>query len=180
MRHCSVLFVLLMATLCVPALSSAVPPDDAAGRVDVATTEAATSGLRLPSGDRLLQMADDPHDDAANAIVPQMQRRDPRRAVLSSLDVLAAVVQGYDGVLTLQVVRAGGVESNPLLKPVASQQGAMMAVKVAAAISTVVGTEVLWRNDHRIGAIVASVLANSAMLMVARHNAQVLAQMQGR
>ena len=100
--------------------------------------------------------------------------------MLSSLDLATGVVQGYDGFLTLRVLRVGGVETNPLVKPVASNQGAMMALKAAAAVSTVIGVESLWKHDHRIGAIVASIAANGAMAMVAHHNAKVLAMLEGR
>lgn len=136
--------------------------------------------LRLPSGTQLAAMvvAHDDEQAIAPAIYPRP--RDPRRAVLSSLDLATGVVQGYDGFLTLRVIRAGGVETNPLVKPVVRSQGAMMAVKVAAAVSTVIGVESLWKRDHRVGAIVASVIANSAMAMVAHHNAKVLARLEGR
>jgi hypothetical protein len=86
--------------------------------------------------------------------VPRLPDRDPRRAVLSALHAATGVVQTYDGLLTMRVIRAGGTESNPLMRPVAGHEGAMMGVKVAAAVATVIGTETLWRDNHRIAAIV--------------------------
>ncbi len=80
----------------------------------------------------------------------------------------------------MRVIRAGGTESNPLMRPVAGHEGAMMGVKVAAAVATVIGAETLWRDNHRIAAIVASVVVNGGMAMIARHNAQVLARLEGR
>lgn len=177
MRYLSSALV-LFAVLVSPAASYAAPA--AAPDGDAVPLLASAATLRLPSGTQMASMVV-AHDDE-QAIVPTVypRPRDPRRAVLSSLDLATGVVQGYDGFLTLRVVRAGGIETNPLVKPVVGSQGAMMAVKVAAAVSTVIGVESLWRRDHRVGAIVASVIANSAMAMVAHHNAKVLARLEGR
>ena len=175
--------LVLVGTLLISVSAVAAPPDDAEARVEPTPATAASALLRLPTGDRLMTLTANTDDGEQSAIehsVPREMRRDPRRAVLSSLHLMTGVVQGYDGLLTLKVLKAGGIETNPLIKPVASNEGAMLAVKMAAAISTVIGTESLWRNDHKVGAIVAAIVANSAMAMVARHNAKVLATLEGR
>ena len=173
----------LFGTLLIPVSAVAAPSDDAEARLESTPALAVSAPLRLPNGERLVTIAADTDDGDQSVIdrpLPRELRRDPRRAVLSALHMATGVVQGYDGMLTLKVMRAGGIETNPLIKPVASNQGAMMAIKVGAALSTVIGTEQLWRNDHKLGAIVASIVANSAMAMVAHHNAKVLATLQGR
>ena len=178
--------LVLVGTLLISVSAVAAPSDDAEARVEptTATTPATTAAarLRLPTGVRLMTLTanTDGGEQAIERSLPLEMRRDPRRAVLSSLHLATGVVQGYDGFLTLRVLRAGGIETNPLIKPMATNKGAMMAVKAAAAVSTVIGAESLWRNDHKIGAIVASVVANGAMVMVARHNAKVLATLEGR
>jgi hypothetical protein len=134
----------------------------------------------LPSGDQLAAVAADRSDNEIPVRIVSIPDRDPRRAVLSSLHAVTGVVQTYDGLLTLRVLKAGGIETNPLIKPLTRSEGALIGVKVAAAVATVIGAETLWRNNHRVGAIVASVVANSAMAMVAHHNARVLAQLEGR
>jgi len=170
--------LILLGALAVSASAFAGPSDrDAEAAVPVMASAAA---LRLPTGTQLSTMVVAHDDEQAVAPAVFARPRDPRRALLSSLDLATGVVQGYDGFLTLRVVRAGGVETNPLVKPVVGNQGAMMAMKVAAAVSTVIGVESLWKRDHRVGAIVASVVANSAMAMVAHHNAKVLARLEGR
>ena len=75
----------------------------------------------------------DPQPDVVQ-VIPD---RDPRRAVLSSLHAVTGVVQSYDGILTMRVLRAGGVEANPLMKPVTRSEGTMLGVKIAAAVATV-------------------------------------------
>ncbi|MEQ1731104.1 MAG: DUF5658 family protein [Vicinamibacterales bacterium] len=174
MRHWSV-FV-LVGILLAPAAGLASPRPDDSG----ATEPTAPAVLVLPTEGRLLALtaARDGSDPQAN--VPPTSERDPRRAVLSSLHAVTGVVQTWDGMLTMRVLRAGGVEANPLMKPVTRNEGAMLGVKIAAAVATVIGTETLWHDNHRLAAIVTSIVANSAMAMVARHNAQVLARLEGR
>lgn len=164
----------LFGALVLPATALASPAADEAGVV----VPVAAARLVLPSPERLAALMR--ADDSPMPVVPRLPERDPRRAVLSALHALTGVVQTYDGMLTMRVIRAGGTETNPLMKPVAGNEGAMMGVKVAAAVATVIGTETLWRDNHRIAAIVASVVVNGGMAMIARHNAQVLARLEGR
>lgn len=173
----------LIGTLLISASAVAAPSDDPEARVEPMPAAAASAPLRLPTGARLVTLAanaDDGEQSGIERSLPPEMRRDPRRVLLSSLHLATGVVQGYDGMLTLRVLKAGGVETNPLIKPMGTNKGAMMAVKAAAAVSTVIGAESLWRNDHKVGAIVASILANGAMAMVARHNAKVLKTLEGR
>ena len=175
--------LVLVGTLLISVSAVAAPSDDAEARVEPTPATTASAPLRLPTGVRLMTLTantDGGEQSAIDRSLPPEMRRDPRRAVLSSLHLATGVVQGYDGMLTLRVLRAGGIETNPLIKPMGTNKGAMMAVKAAAAVSTVIGAESLWRNDHKVAAIVASVVANGAMAMVARHNAKVLATLEGR
>lgn len=80
-----------------------------------------------------------------------------------------------DGVLTLRAVRAGATETNPLMSPFAGHEGLMLGVKVGATTAAVMGAERLWHRGHRVSAIVLLVAINSAMAVIAAHNAQVLA-----
>lgn len=154
-----------------PAPGVAAPADPGA-----VTLEAAPRVV-LPSADRLARLMAMADDEASIVRVPD---RDPRRAVLSSLHAVTGVVQAYDGMLTMRVLDAGGKESNPLMKPVAGNSGVMLGVKVAAAVATVIGTETLWHDNHRVAAILTSIAANVGMAMIARHNAGVLARLEGR
>ena len=179
MMHSWFALVLFGAVL-IPTAALAAPSGETGTGVELAPAVATYVPLRLPSGERLMTLTANSDDGEGSTIERFIPRRDPRRAVLSSLDLATGIVQGFDGFLTLRVLKAGGVETNPLVKSVASNQGALMAIKVSAAVSTVIGAELLWRHDHRVGAIVASLVANSAMVMVARHNAKVLAMLEGR
>lgn len=164
----------LFGVLCVPASVMAAPGSD-----ELTVPAVNPERLRLPSPERLAALTA-PDDAPSVVVVRTVPDRDPRRAVLSSLHAVTGVVQTYDGMLTMRVLKAGGKETNPLMKPVVGNEGVMMGVKVAAAVATVIGTETLWHDNHRIAAIVASVVANSGMAMIARHNARVLARLEGR
>lgn len=174
------LFLVFVGMLLLPASVLAQSP--AATEVSAQVVE--STGLKLPSSANLLTLVSNYNRYSDNtetqAPLPPMIDHDPRRTVLSSLHAITGVVQTYDGMLTLRVLHAGGIETNPLIKPVASSEKAMIAVKVAAAVATVMGAESLWRNNHKLGAILASVAANSAMAMVAHHNAGVLRRLEGR
>lgn len=174
MRYWSVL--VLAGVLLAPAAALASPRPDDSGE----TVPTAPAALVLPTAGRLLALTAVRDGADPQPVVQPMPDRDPRRAVLSSLHAVTGVVQTYDGLLTMRVLRAGGVEANPLMKPVARNEGAMLGVKIAAAVATVIGTETLWHDNHRVAAIVTSIVANSAMAMVARHNAGVLSRLEGR
>jgi hypothetical protein len=180
MKHFLAAFVLFGALL--TSASAGATPSDPDDSVDSTATTIVTTPLRLPNGIRSMALTARRDDEPSSVVTfpPTSRQRDPLRALLLSLDLTTGVVQGYDGFLTLRVLKAGGVETNPLMKGVAGNQGAMLGIKVAAALATVVGAESLWKRDHRVGAVLASFAANSAMAMVAHHNAKVLARLEGR
>jgi len=159
-----------------PAAGLASPRPDDSG----VTQPTAPAALVLPTEGRLLALTAVRNGADPQPVVQVVPDRDPRRAVLASLHAVTGVVQTYDGILTMRVLRAGGVEANPLMKPVTRNEGTMLGVKIAAAVATVIGTETLWRDNHRVAAIVTALVANSAMAMTVRHNAHVLATLEGR
>jgi hypothetical protein len=171
-------FVLVFSgALLLPAMTDSAFADDSIVQATLPTPPT----LTLPAGDRLFALTpngrNDPQPQTPTQHAPD---RDRRRAVLSALHAVTGVVQTYDGMLTMRVLDAGGKEANPLMKPVAGSERVMLGVKIAAAVATVIGAETLWRDNHRVAALVTSLAANSAMAMIARHNAQVLARLEGR
>jgi hypothetical protein len=170
MRFCPAVALLLLLLLSGTAF--AADGDPASG-----TASAATVRLVLPTSASLTPAA---ADGAAPQPAPRTRDDDPRRTVLSGLHALTGVLQTYDGMLTVRVLKAGGTEANPLMKPAAGNQGVMLGIKIGAAVATVIGTERLWHDDHRTAAIVVSAIANGAMAVIARHNAGVLARLERR
>lgn len=170
--------LVLIGWLAAPIAGVAAPPGETASPVLPPQPDA---GLVLPSSARLLALTSGYADDTvAPAPIVARQEHPQQRALLSSLHAVTGVVQMWDGMLTKRVLEAGGRETNPMMMPVARNTGALMAVKIGAAVATVIGTETLWHDGHRLAAILTSVAASSAMAMVAHHNSQVLARMEGR
>lgn len=92
-----------------------------------------------------------------------------RPAALSTLYVSYAALQALDAASTFKALENGAVEANPLLKNVASNRGAMLAVKAGTTAATLYLTERLWKKN-RTAAIALMVCANSAYAAIVAHN----------
>jgi hypothetical protein len=97
-----------------------------------------------------------------------------RGATLPVLYGIMGGLQAYDGWSTVKAVRLGATEANPAVAGIASHAGAMWAVKAGATAASIYAAERLWRRNRRTQAIITMVAVNSAMAMVAAHNASVL------
>jgi hypothetical protein len=136
--------------------------------------------LILPTGAQLA--AADPANGtevAPPAMFQQKKGMDARRPILFALHGATAIVQAYDGMTTRRVLAAGGYEANPVMQGIVSNEKGLMAAKIGAAAATIIGAETLWHDNHKVAAIVVSLVANSAMAAVANHNNQVLRRVQG-
>ena len=97
-----------------------------------------------------------------------------RGPALPALYGMLAGLNAYDGWSTVKAVRLGATETNPAVAGFASNAPAMWAVKVGATAASIYAAERLWRRNRRTEAIITMVAVNSAMVMVAAHNASVL------
>jgi Domain of unknown function (DUF5658) len=80
-----------------------------------------------------------------------------------------AVLQALDVHSTTRALNAGAVEGNPLMRGVADQPAALMAVKAGGAASTIWLTHKLARRS-KTGAFVVMAAVNSAYAMIVAHN----------
>lgn len=101
-------------------------------------------------------------------------RADSRPAVLPALYVSLAALQGYDAYSTLKVLKQGGVEANPMMRGVSGNPAAFIAIKGAVTFASIYTAERLWRDDHRVAAIVLMAATTGTMAAIAAHNASVL------
>jgi hypothetical protein len=85
-----------------------------------------------------------------------------------------AGLQAYDGWSTVRATRLGATEANPVLGGMASNAGAMYAVKAGATLASIYAAERLWRRHRRVEAIVTMAAVNGMMAAVAVHNASVM------
>lgn len=88
---------------------------------------------------------------------------------LVPLYVSLGVLQALDVHSTTRALNAGGVEANPLMRGVANQPGALLAVKAGGAASTIWLTHKLARRN-RTGAFIVMAAVNSAYAIVVANN----------
>jgi len=96
-----------------------------------------------------------------------------RPAALPMMYAAQVALQALDVHSTYSAINRGGVEANPLMKNVVGNKGAMMAVKVGVAASSIFLAERMWKKGNRAGAIAAMLVANSVTAIVVANNYKV-------
>jgi len=86
-----------------------------------------------------------------------------------------AALQGFDIYTTSSSVANGGVEANPLMKPVAGRNVACVVVKAAATAGSIYFTERAWKQNRK-GAVILMTAINVATAAVVAHNTKVARQ----
>ena len=97
------------------------------------------------------------------------RRSSSDRGVLVPLYVGFASLQMLDAHSTVRALRAGAVETNPLMQGLADKPAALFALKAGVAVSTIALAEKV-RGRSRVGAIVLMAALNSAYATVVAHN----------
>ena len=92
-----------------------------------------------------------------------------RPIILPALYVSLGAVQAWDVYSTSAALKAGAIEGNPLVAPIAGNSAGMIALKVGTAATTVFFAERLWKKN-RAGAIVMMAAINGATAAVAMRN----------
>jgi len=92
-----------------------------------------------------------------------------RPAALSALYAATVVTQVLDVHSTMKAMSYGAQEANPVMKGVAGNGGAMLAVKAGATAGVIVLAEKMWRRN-RTAAIAMMVAVNAVTGAVAAHN----------
>lgn len=95
-----------------------------------------------------------------------------RPVLLPALYAANIALQGLDAHSTIKALDGGAREANPLMKGVADHRGALLAVKVGAAASTIYFAEKLWRRN-RVAAVALMVAVNGVSAAVVAHNYRV-------
>ena len=114
-------------------------------------------------------------NDLPTCINLAAQFKAPRRPMLlPSLYAGSVIFQGYDAYSTLTALKTGATEANPLMKSITQSPAAFLALKAGMTIASIMSAERMWKDDHRVVAVVMMAVSNGMMVMVARHNAAVL------
>ena len=120
-------------------------------------------------------------NSAAPAASPELATRNMftyrRPSMLPALYATSAALQGYDTFSTLNALKSGAREANPLMKSVVKSPTAFVAMKAGVTAGSIMAAEQLWKNHHRMGAIGMMVASNVMMGIVAAHNSRVLSQL---
>jgi hypothetical protein len=97
-----------------------------------------------------------------------------RPSILTALYGGSAALQAFDAYSTLKALKGGAVEANPLMKSVVGNPGLFIGIKATVSAASILAAEQMWRNHHRVAAIVMMAASNGFMAAVAAHNASVL------
>ena len=108
-------------------------------------------------------------DEAASPADDRFVVRDRRPGALVPLYVSFAALQVLDLHSTATALDRGAVEANPIVRPFASNQFGMVALKAAGTAGVILASEQMWKKN-KAAAIVFMVATNSAMTWVVQHN----------
>ena len=146
-------------------VSGVITASLAAALVSHATVAAASSHAQLPVVVML-----HPHVVARAAPPPTPDPEPPGRpAALPPLYIMFASLQVLDFDSTRDAMARGYTESNPVLRPVADNGGALMLVKVGATAATIIAVEKLWKRN-RVAAVVTMVAVNTGYAVIVANN----------
>jgi hypothetical protein len=105
--------------------------------------------------------------------------RPPRRPiVLPGLYAGFITLQALDTSYTLRSLPLLAREVNPLLMGVTKYPAAFVALKAGLTIGAILNAERLWKDDHRVAAIVLMAASNGLMAVVVSHDASTLRRAQ--
>ena len=94
---------------------------------------------------------------------------EPRPGALVPLYASFATLQALDAHSTARALDYGAVEANPVMKGIAGNPAALLAVKAAGTAGVIFASEKMWKKN-RAAAVFFMVAANSAMAWVVQHN----------
>src|SRR5262245_2895082 len=93
----------------------------------------------------------------------------PRPGALVPLYASFATLQALDAHSTARALDQGAVEANPMMKGLAGNPTALLAVKAAGTAGVIFASEKMWKKN-RAAAVFFMVTANSAMAWVVQNN----------
>src|SRR5215211_7000815 len=85
------------------------------------------------------------------------------RPLLTALYGGSAALQAFDAFSSLKALKGGAVEANPLMKGVVGNPGVFIGVKATVTAASILAAERMWRNNHKVAAIVMMAASNGIM-----------------
>ena len=100
---------------------------------------------------------------------PRGPASEPRPGALVPLYASFATLQALDAHSTSRALDQGAVEANPMMKGLAGNPTALLAMKAAGTAGVIFASEKMWKKN-RAASVFFMVAANSAMAWVVQHN----------
>lgn len=125
-------------------------------------TNAAAQAIAVPASPRVVM-------EPASLIRLEPTPATRRPMILPALYVSLGAVQAWDVYSTSAALKAGAIERNPLVAPIAGNSGGMIALKLGTAATTVFFAERLWKKN-RVAAVVMMAGINGATAAIAMRN----------
>jgi len=101
-----------------------------------------------------------------------------RPAALMSMYAGLVALQSYDIYSTSAALKNGAREANPVMGGVVGNAPAFVGVKAGMTGLSIFAAERMWRQHHRMQAVLVMAASNGFMAFVAAHNAAVVARAQ--
>ena len=104
---------------------------------------------------------------------PARVHQPSRPRLLVPLYTSHIALQALDVYTTTRGLRGGATEANPVMKDIARQPAALVAMKAATSAAVVFGTEKLWKKN-RAAAVLVMIGVNVGMAVVVSNNYRVM------
>jgi hypothetical protein len=162
---------------CVPTLAAAQQPVNIGLAGAFAAADLATSDL-APA----IAATTTATEEAKPVFVPQPRRFDARegrgesRAMLNTLSIATAALQGLDAYTTMSALKMGAVEANPMMRGVAGKPAVLIAVKSSMTAATIMAARSLWPRS-KVAAVAMLAISNGVLTSVVAHNMSVMKQL---
>ena len=175
-RFCVAAVVTLMVTL-----SSSIAADEQTDTTSVPASLTASSPVAItsPSIRAAITASATASPRATYESSISLDARPPTRPiVLPALYAGFITLQALDTSYTLRALPVFATEANPLMRGVTKYPAAFVALKAGLTIGGIMHSERLWKNDHRVAAVVLMAASNGLMAVVVARNASVLQKAQ--
>jgi len=152
-----------MVRFACPRIAAAFLASMVAGSV-ASAQEVPAPSLRDAAQSQVLPAAAPGTGTAGSALAPQR-----RPGALFPLYVSFGTLQILDTHSTSRAIDSGAVEANPMMKGLAGNEAAMLAVKAAGTAGVIFASEKIWKKN-RAAALIFMIATNAGMAWVVQNN----------
>lgn len=152
-----------MVRFACPRLAAAFLASSIVGSV-ASAQELPAPSLRDAAQSQVLPAAAPGLNTAGSGLAPQQ-----RPSALVPLYVSFGTLQVLDTHSTSRAIKSGAVEANPMMKGIAGNEAAMLAVKAAGTAGVIFASEKIWKRN-KTAAVIFMIATNAGMAWVVQNN----------